>query len=323
MPRRAGGDFNRGSLPLRRPMFKSSFMAQDQKLKTGKRSEVVVRGPSLCLSSSQALDWKGIAVERHRVEPGEKPELSVSRHFITLASGRRLSYGERRGRGRQSISYLKPPGTMNLNVEGRIPPIIVGSQTEVIVCSLDSGFVQNVAAEQEDRPAVALHDRIGFHDEAVESLVRLIEREARFAGESGSLFLEHLTYSLVLRILSMGRKLSGRRPIALSSPRLKRVIERMEADLAEGVTLEALAEESGYSRNHFLRMFRAATGSTPHRYLQELRIKRAESMIRSGSMRFVDIALACGFSSDGHFSRVFREIMRVSPGEYRRSLRCA
>src|SRR5262249_40816086 len=45
---------------------------------------------------------------------------------------------------------------------------------------------------------------------------------------------------------------------------LRRVLERMQADLHANLDLAALAAESGYSRAHFLRTFRAATGQTPH-----------------------------------------------------------
>jgi AraC family transcriptional regulator len=47
-------------------------------------------------------------------------------------------------------------------------------------------------------------------------------------------------------------------------------------ELGDNLTLEELATESGYSRTHFLRMFQAATGRTPHSYLVHLRLERAQ-----------------------------------------------
>jgi transcriptional regulator GlxA family with amidase domain len=49
--------------------------------------------------------------------------------------------------------------------------------------------------------------------------------------------------------------------------------------IARSPYLKTLAGESGYSRNHFLRMFRAATGYSPHQYLLHLRVKRAQEMM--------------------------------------------
>ena len=65
--------------------------------------------------------------------------------------------------------------------------------------------------------------------------------------------------------------------------------------LNDNLDLATLATESGYSRAQFLRMFRAATGQTPHRYLLELRLEKTRVLIAS-RMPLVDIAAACGFS---------------------------
>jgi AraC family transcriptional regulator len=281
-------------------------------------AKMLVRGPSVCLSSSERLGWKNIAVERHTVEAGEKAESRVGRYFITLASGHRTARGERKGRGGGFIPYSKPPGFMNLNVEGVIPAIHTATPTEIIVCSLDRGFVQDVAAESEAQPAPTLRERTLFCDEILAGLVRLLERESSADGESGLLFIDHLAYSVALRMLALGEKQCDSSPNALPMVRLKRVIERMRTDLTEDIDLKTLAAESGYSRNHFLRMFRTATGQSPHQYLMRLRIEKAEEMMREMSLGLIDIALACGFSSHAHLTRVFRDVMGVTPSSYRR-----
>ena len=94
----------------------------------------------------------------------------------------------------------------------------------------------------------------------------------------------------------------------------------MRAGLSENIDLAILAAESGYSRSHFLRMFRAATGQSPHRYLLELRLAEAQALIASGSMPLIDIAFACGFSSHAHLTTAFRSRFGVTPSTYRRDL---
>jgi AraC-like DNA-binding protein len=65
----------------------------------------------------------------------------------------------------------------------------------------------------------------------------------------------------------------------------------MEAEFDSDLTLTQLAAESGYSRTHFLRMFRGATGQSPHRYLLELRLKKAASMLARRSLFLMDITM--------------------------------
>jgi len=93
------------------------------------------------------------------------------------------------------------------------------------------------------------------------------------------------------------------------------VLERMEADL--GANLATLAAESGYSRAQFLRSFRAATGQTPHHYVMELRLAKAQAMISNKSIPLIDIAAACGFSSHAHLATAFRSKFGLAPSTRR------
>jgi AraC family transcriptional regulator len=93
----------------------------------------------------------------------------------------------------------------------------------------------------------------------------------------------------------------------------------MRADFATNLDLPTIAAESGYSRTHFLRTFRASTGYSPHDWLTRLRIEEAKIRLLKKPDSLIDIALDCGFSSHGHFSNTFRKIVGVTPREYRRN----
>jgi AraC family transcriptional regulator len=93
----------------------------------------------------------------------------------------------------------------------------------------------------------------------------------------------------------------------------------MEAHLQDNLSLDQLAHESHYSRGHFLRMFRAATGMTPHQYLMKRRTERAKRMLRDDEeTSLIDIAARCGFSSQSHMTRVFRKQTGVTPSAFKR-----
>jgi AraC family transcriptional regulator len=280
-----------------------------------------VRGPSLRLLSSERLGWKNIVVERHLIEPGEKPASAIPHHIVALASGSSVSYGERPNRGGYPVPYSKPPGTLYTFVEGSVPALHTRTETDLTVCTIDRTFVSQVAREVADGSVVDPRQRIGFSDESTASLIRLLEAEVRSDGFYGSLYVDHLLYALTSRILMV--KSQEDRPTsrnALPLPRLRRVVERMQANLSTDLDLKLLAAESGYSRNHFLRMFRTATGFTPHQYLIRLRVMKAQALIRDRSARLIDVALACGFSNHAHLSRIFRQIIGATPSEYRRSI---
>lgn len=283
--------------------------------------DACVRGASVRRSSSSGLGWESIAVEHHLIDSSEKPQAAISHQIVSLASGLKVSSGEFVRNGRR-LRYAKTPGAINLYSEGVVPAVYPSTQIDMILCALDPVFVEGVSAEQKSPFAIKLRDRTNFHDEPVGALIRLIEGEAKSGGASGRLYLDHLTFALTLRLLNleMNKEDLPRSNNPLSHPRLKRVVERMESALDKDLDLRTLAVESGYSTTHFLRMFRAATGYTPYRYLLQLRVARAQTMMKHRSVRLIDVALACGFSSHKQFSRVFRQVIGVSPNDYRRRL---
>lgn len=98
---------------------------------------------------------------------------------------------------------------------------------------------------------------------------------------------------------------------------IQKVIDRINADLSEALTLEALAAEAGFSPFHFHRIFSAQTGETPGNYLQRLRLERAANLLLKSSQPVTAITFACGFSSPAVFARAFRQRYGMSASEYR------
>jgi AraC family transcriptional regulator len=282
---------------------------------------LVISGPSILLASSRSLGWKGIVVEHHIAKPGERKVTSLPHKIVELASGRQVARGERTNWRGEYQSYLKPPGMINLFADGYRPGIRPATETDIIGCMLDSAYVNKVEAEQEEYSSRKLRSRTGFYDKDAASLIRLLAREAEAGGPSGRLYGDHLIYALTLRLLYLSNKKKecGDVPQSVFRNRqLSRVLERMEADFCTDLDLETLAKESGYSRNHFLRLFRASTGYSPHKYLIQLRLEKAKLMMKNKSRHLIDIALSCGFSSDAQLSRAFQRMFQISASQYRR-----
>ena len=173
-------------------------------------------------------------------------------------------------------------------------------------------------------PVESLHEQLGVHDEGIQQLMSLLSAEADAGGPSGKLYVDSLSHALAARFryVARPRKPQQENPKESVLPRriLQRVIERMRTDFSANLDLATLATESGYSRAHFLRMFHAATGKTPHQYLLDIRLNEVQRRMRDSDERLIDIATDCGFCSHSHLSKVFRQKFGVTPSEYRRKL---
>jgi AraC-like DNA-binding protein len=81
--------------------------------------------------------------------------------------------------------------------------------------------------------------------------------------------------------------------------RLRLAKDAMDRDWAEPLDLGAVAAAAGYSRYHFVRLFREAYGETPGHYLSRRRIERAQELLRSANLTVTEICMIVGFTSLG------------------------
>lgn len=98
---------------------------------------------------------------------------------------------------------------------------------------------------------------------------------------------------------------------------LRQARDRIDRDYGEDIDIVTLAARAGYSREHFIRAFRAAYGDTPGRYRTRRRIERACELLRSVNLTVTEICHLVGFTSLGTFSTRFAEQTGMSPTRYR------
>jgi transcriptional regulator of acetoin/glycerol metabolism len=107
----------------------------------------------------------------------------------------------------------------------------------------------------------------------------------------------------------------------LPSGAMRRVHEYMDAHISENIDLPVLATVAGVSVYHFAREFKRSTGVTPHNYLVRKRVERAKDMLARTDFSLTEIALATGFADQSHLARNFRQMVSLTPGQFRWSQR--
>jgi AraC-like DNA-binding protein len=102
---------------------------------------------------------------------------------------------------------------------------------------------------------------------------------------------------------------------------MRRVHEYTESHLSEHIDLAVLAAIAGLSVFHFAREFKRSAGVTPHHYLVQKRVERAQDMLAHTDLTLAEIAIATGFTDQSHLARHFRQMLGTTPREFRWSLR--
>ena len=141
-------------------------------------------------------------------------------------------------------------------------------------------------------------------------------------------YMESSIYSRFLDILvSVGRDYTehAQRAIDATANKQKEYVDKITTvcnyvseHFAEDLTLEDVASLAGFSKYHFTRLFRQVTSVSFYKFLSQKRIAHAKELLISGEYSIMEVAYLSGFSSHGAFARMFRQVTRVSPNEFRK-----
>jgi AraC-like DNA-binding protein len=126
---------------------------------------------------------------------------------------------------------------------------------------------------------------------------------------------------LVTAVDTLGNRLGKKRvdcsTTAIEPLSVKKVRDYLRAHYSENVSLSQLAAIAGLSPFHLVRVFRYRIGVPPHEYQTQLRITRAQQMMRAGSS-IAEAAMDSGFFDQSHLSRNFKRITGLTPRTYLR-----
>jgi transcriptional regulator GlxA family with amidase domain len=99
------------------------------------------------------------------------------------------------------------------------------------------------------------------------------------------------------------------------SPSIREVMNFMEENFAEPLSLAQLARMCNRSLHRFATVFRQEVGIPPHQYLCRLRIRQAQALLRQGTPPTI-AAVETGFFDQSHLSRHFKRFCGVTPGRF-------
>ena len=164
--------------------------------------------------------------------------------------------------------------------------------------------------------------KLGTHDAVMHGMAMSLIASMVRPNEAQALFVEYMALAFHAHVVTAyGGVPNGRSSHGGLAPwQLKRACDAMEANLGASRSISHLAGECDLSSSHFARAFKETTGMAPHQWLTRRRVQRARELLAQSTMELAEVALACGFVDQSHFSRVFARMEKQSPGRWRRQL---
>jgi AraC family transcriptional regulator len=279
-------------------------------------------------AASDRLGWVGLEAAHFHATPATEFNQPVLTHHML-------------------VLYTRPPEELDLLYEGvkrHVPPpagsisvVPAGSPVRVrssgckdhLHVVLEPRLVARVAAEAFglDPARLTVPPLDGLDLPHVRAAMGAVDAELTAGGAGGRLAAESLANILAVQLIR--HILAPRRPErgrdgTLPRGRLRAVVAYIEEHLDVGPTLEQLAAVARLSAYHFARQFKTATGLPPHQYVLARRVERAQQLLQGGSdLSLAEIAACAGFSDQSQFSRHFKRIVGVTPGQFRTPARIA
>jgi AraC family transcriptional regulator, carnitine catabolism transcriptional activator len=106
---------------------------------------------------------------------------------------------------------------------------------------------------------------------------------------------------------SLAALMSSRNPVLVATVTL------MNRHIDNPLSMDDLAEASGYSRRHLERLFMDAVGKSPGEFYRGMRMERGRNLLITTDLTLLEVAMACGFTSVSHFSKSFRAKFGIAP----------
>jgi len=261
--------------------------------------------------------------------------LTNNGRFVRTREDYHLTYNVSRAsceiRTASGLTAVCNPGTVSV-VAPRVPLMIdaTAGDQECVICEFQPHYFEEITGIRKVGFDTELEFSSNIRSSRLSSILKRICEELREPGFSSELFLEAAsTCALVdlgryLRTSQSTKACYPARDRGLAPRQLKLIHERIAAINEMGSpSLRELATLCGISQFHMLRNFKASTGTTVRRHIEDVRLTAAKNMLSAAKLSAKEIALKLHFSNPSYFATVFRRATGMTPTEYRvRSLKC-
>ena len=283
-------------------------------IKTGEKRPAIPGTPTL---SSAGAPWRGILLEQHGGMSAEIRDMAPAEHIVVTQIGRPVDVEWKEDGQFRSVRVL--PG------ESAILPasVVFTNRTndvgEFISLTINQKFVHCVVHEAMEHGLELKLTRV-VNDPLLNALALAFRREVQSGYAGGASYGESLGSTLVMHLVR--HHATKRLPIAadrggLGKRQLRQAIEYIHEHLGENLSLAAVAAQSGLSMFHFARMFKQATGLTPHQYILRSRLAQAKQLLITSRDPVADVAYRVGFYDQSHFTSHFKRAFGVTPRNFR------
>lgn len=272
---------------------------------------------------STPLGWSGIKLKHYRTPP---QEISVPglRDFAIVAYQNRETINwrpngstwESASVSSGSVSVVPRSETSHWRWDRVIESLHIYMPFDAFARIAEDAFERDIAE-------IELKASLAARDMALAEMIQRLAMEALAKGLGGALYVEALRCQIAVHILRNHANIrfqSKEWNDGLPQAQRRLLVNYIDENIGTSISLSELASLVGLSVFHFSRRFHKEFGRPPYAYVLHRRLEHAKEQLSRKDLPLKAIAAASGFSDQSHMTRLFKRILNVTPGEYRRQV---
>jgi AraC family transcriptional regulator len=273
-------------------------------------------------ASSSGRFWNGFDAATYNFTRGiaerpPSPTYSIIMHLSAPVTGTCRCEGP-------TLHRIMGPGDIDIIPLGFAPAWRDDAQGTVLNIKLSPSFVRStVQAMQYTSPGGPhLQPQLHLKDPILEHLGWALVAQLETGDQPDRLFAESVGSAIATHLLT---RFSTLRPPTythgLTRRQLQSVIDYINENLTENLSLGELALIAARSVPHFKALFRQSMGVPVHQYVIRQRVNRAVNLLARGDLRLCEVAQQAGFADQSHMTRWMRRMIGVTPAVLLRQYR--
>ncbi|KLN56141.1 transcriptional activator NphR [Variovorax paradoxus] len=195
---------------------------------------------------------------------------------------------------------------------------------DFVLLEISPASLERAIEEKEGKRVGSLAYVAGVRDEVLLNLACALTPALEHPASASMLFVDQLSVAMTSYLVETYGGAAAAAPRTnrlLSRSHEARAKEMLRSKIEGSISITEIADACGLSRSYFIHAFRETTGYTPHQWLIAQRLEHARALLTDFDMPLADVAAACGFADQSHFTRVFAQHSGAPPGIWRRRMR--
>ena len=268
------------------------------------------------LVSSKDLGWEGVYIEKGENDGFTPDDVTVTQHYFAMNSGPALEWEWKDGKCFKTHRY--ETGDVWVNPAGIPFSHRISGHNQFVLLTLEPDKILELLPDRPLLERQVFRRQHQAKDRHINALMQALVVEAELGGPNGQLYVDTLSTALAVHFVNhygLDSPVDFSRLHFIERQRMGRVVDYIEAHLADDMSLADLALEAGLSKFHFSRLFKNTIGLTPHKYVVKRRIERAAALLKQDEA-IAQVAHLFGFTDQSHFTRTFKQVKGVTPKQF-------